>query len=377
MKVALLSDCYPPRLGGIETQVRDLGRQLLAAGHEVHVYTATVGSDGRRGRVDEIDDGVHVHRQTVWTPFGVPVNPLAPKALRGELSGFDVAHLHLGVVSPFAYDLTGVALDLGLPTVLTWHCVLDDASRVAYGAAGPIARWAARGARLTAVSSMAAARVAAVAGGAEVGVLPNGIDPQRWRPSTAGDGRNASDEVHLVSAIRLAPRKRVPALIRMLRAVRERVPASIPLRASIFGDGPAMPLARRLIGDDRWIDLAGRVPRDRLAREYAAADLYLSPARLEAFGIAALEARTAGLPVVALASSGTADFVGDGIEGLLAADDDGLITATTRLVTDDVLRQRITQHNRDRIPEQSWPQVVRMVEREYAAAQGGSGGGGG
>ena len=41
MRVALLSDCYPPRLGGIETQVRDLGRQLLAAGHEVHVYTAT------------------------------------------------------------------------------------------------------------------------------------------------------------------------------------------------------------------------------------------------------------------------------------------------------------------------------------------------
>ena len=209
MRVALLSDCYPPRLGGIETQVRDLGRQLAAAGHEVHVYTATVGSDGRRGRVDELDEGVHVHRQTVWTPFGVPVNPLAPKALRRELGGFDVAHLHLGVVSPFAYDLTGLALDLGLPTVLTWHCVLGDASRIAYGVAGPIARWAERGARLTAVSRMAATRVAAVAGGAEVGVLPNGIDPDRWRASTVADGRTASDAVHLVSAIPAQTRARV------------------------------------------------------------------------------------------------------------------------------------------------------------------------
>ena len=35
MKVALLSDCYPPRVGGIESQVSDLAHQLAAAGHEV------------------------------------------------------------------------------------------------------------------------------------------------------------------------------------------------------------------------------------------------------------------------------------------------------------------------------------------------------
>ena len=31
VKVAMLTDCYPPRLGGIESQVRDLSRQLVAA----------------------------------------------------------------------------------------------------------------------------------------------------------------------------------------------------------------------------------------------------------------------------------------------------------------------------------------------------------
>ena len=39
VKVALLTDCYLPRLGGIEVQMHDLGRHLVAAGHEVHAFT--------------------------------------------------------------------------------------------------------------------------------------------------------------------------------------------------------------------------------------------------------------------------------------------------------------------------------------------------
>ena len=47
----MLTDCYPPRLGGIESQVRDLSRQLVLAGHEVEVFTATTGPNGERGGV--------------------------------------------------------------------------------------------------------------------------------------------------------------------------------------------------------------------------------------------------------------------------------------------------------------------------------------
>ena len=46
MRVALISDCYLPRLGGIEVQVHDLALQLQSAGHEVTVITATDGGPG-------------------------------------------------------------------------------------------------------------------------------------------------------------------------------------------------------------------------------------------------------------------------------------------------------------------------------------------
>lgn len=366
MKIALLSDCYPPRLGGIETQVRDLGYRLAAAGHDVHVYTATVGADGVRGRVVAADGPVTVHRHTIWTPLGIPMNPLALKAIRPELRSFDVAHVHMGVISPFATDMAHLALELGLPTVLTWHCVLEPAAQRAYAALRLIPRFARAGAVLTAVSGMAADRVSRASGGLPVSVVPNGIDPARWR----GPGpERRGDAVRIVTALRFAPRKRVPALLRMLRAIRETVPARVRLAATLYGDGSLLPLARRRVADAGWITLPGRVARADLVRAYAESDLYLSPVRLEAFGVAALEARTAGLPVVAVAGSGVADFVGDGVEGLLAHDDAGLVAAVARLATDDDLRRRIAAHNHAVEPAQVWPRVVADVEAAYDRAR--------
>ena len=70
-----------------------------------------------------------------------------------------------------------------------------------------------------------------------------------------------------------------------------------------------------------WVELPGRLDAAELRDLYARADVYAAPAVLEAFGIATLEARTAGLPVVARAGTGVEEFVADGVEGLLASSD--------------------------------------------------------
>jgi len=117
-----------------------------------------------------------------------------------------------------------------------------------------------------------------------------------------------------------------------------------------------------------WVRLPGRVNRDELRRRYWQADLYLTPARLEAFGIAALEARTAGLPVLARTGTGVADFVEDGVHGVLAPDDEGLADALAKLVLDDRLRADMARHSATTAPRQSWPAVVGLVEAEYSRA---------
>ena len=142
------------------------------------------------------------------------------------------------------------------------------------------------------------------------------------------------------------------------------------MSATIFGDGPLRPIVEREITrrDLGWITLAGRVTRPELADAYAASHAFVSPTRLEAFGIAALEARTAGLPVVAVAGSGVEDFVREGIEGLFGATDKDLAAAVTRLATDRGLREQIREHNTVVAPTQAWPTVIEKVLAEYRRA---------
>ncbi|WP_460931755.1 glycosyltransferase [Phycicoccus ginsengisoli] len=378
MKVALLTDCYLPRLGGIEVQTHDLAAHLLARGHEVEVFTATPGPRGERYGVVQPVDGVPVHRMAIPLPFELPVNPLAPPEVRRRLrsGGFDVAHVHMGVVSPFATDLTRVALGLDLPTAVTWHCLMDRSAPL-FRVLGQARRWGARGAALSAVSSIAAANVSAVVGASvPVRVFPNGIDVAHWRApdpvaQLGGQGLDEPRLVRVVAAMRFASRKRPLAVLEVAHRARRLLPAAAPMSLTLFGEGPERRrleayVRRHDLGD--WVSLPGRVTREQLRDAYWESDVYLTPARLEAFGIAALEARTAGLPVVARRDTGVGDFVVDGVNGVLGNDDDDLARALARLVRDADLRRAIATTNRTQPPAQAWSAVAALAEQEYARA---------
>ena len=370
----MLSDCYLPRLGGIEVQVHDLAARLIGRGHEVVVFTATPGSRGERGGfVDQVDE-VAVHRLALRLPFELPVNPLAPGLLRQRLAsgGFDVAHVHMGVLSPFAVDCTRVAMDMGMPTAMTWHCMLGPFEPV-FRAAGYVRGWANRGVVMSAVSAVAAEPLQRVVGSAGiVNVLSNGIDVDLWAPSVGSvSARGSGDGVRVVSAMRLASRKRPLPLLRTMARVRELVPAATGIRLDVFGDGPDRGRLERFIAAHdmgSWVRMPGRVTRQELRERYAASDIFAAPAPLESFGIAALEARTVGLPVVGRSGSGVQEFVKDGLNGYLATDDEAMATSLARLVADDGLRESMTAYNRSTPPEQSWGRILDGAEAEYRRA---------
>ncbi|WP_307836041.1 glycosyltransferase family 4 protein [Phycicoccus sonneratiae] len=372
MKVALLSDCYPPRLGGIERQVHDLAHHLARAGHEVEVFTATTGPDGERhGARTAEEDGVLVHRMALPLPNGVPVNPFAPPEVRRRLDagGFDVAHAHLGVVSPFATDLVRTALAAGLPVAATFHCVIARSAPV-FRVVGHLGRWARRGVAFSAVSSMAAGRVRAAAGDVEVAVLNNGIDAAWWAPDRGAPPREAAAGVHVVTAMRLVSRKRPLALLGALHRARALLDPAVPLRATLAGEGPqrrAMEAFVRARGMD-WVSMPGRLDREGLRRLHHSGDLYVSTARLEAFGIAALEAHAAGLPVVAPRGTGVDDIVTDGVDGLLAPSDAGVAEAVARLAGDAGLREGMRAHLAAHPPRQDWTGTVAATLAEYRRA---------
>ena len=102
----------------------------------------------------------------------------------------------------------------------------------------------------------------------------------------------------------------------------------------IIGEGPERAsLEKYLRAHDLTdvVELVGRRTRDEIRTEFARADIFVAPANLESFGIAALEARCAGLPVVAKARTGIREFVANGREGLLAQSDRDMVDQLLRL----------------------------------------------
>lgn len=358
-----MSDCYLPRLGGIEVQVAELVRMQREAGHEVAVATATRG-----------EPLPGVRRIVAKLPFEIPAHPRGVSHLTRLMTAAppDVVHVHMGAVSPFAWQGVRAAVRIGLPVVVTVHSMWDPVTQALYRALRLAYGWQRWGLVGTTVSTAAAVPIRAVAGrGVPVHVISNGLDLSGWR--AAPPGERDDSEVRVVAVGRLAPRKQPVRLLRLLREARSRLSPEIRLRATVIGDGPARASMLRYLdrnGMSDWVELPGRLSRERIAETLAAADLFVAPAPRESFGLAALEARAAGLPVVARTQSGVADFVEDGVEGLLGSSFDGLVDAVVRLAGEPELRKAIAAHNRSAEPSVgSWPQVLDGFERCYRDAR--------
>jgi glycosyltransferase involved in cell wall biosynthesis len=359
-----VSDGYAPRLGGIERHVEDLAAHQADDGHRVTVVTTVPGAESGGAQVDVI-------RPEPGTAAGPTRmrHTWAPHAARLDvISSADVVHVHSSAVSPLAYLALATARRERVATVVTMHSLLATASPI-FRAADALLGWRADAVVWSAVSEAAARPLRRALGESRpVVVLPNAVDTQAWRIC-----RPPTDPHRVVIANvgRLSRRKRPAQLLRMLRRARSAVPAHIKLEAIIVGDGPMREGLERYVerhGLQEWVRLVGAATRQQIREFYADVDLYVAPAVLESFGIAALEARCAGLPVIARAQGGVADFVTHGEDGLLARDDASLTDALVRLATDPALRTSMRQHASSVLPPFDWTDVLPRTYAVYDCA---------
>lgn len=374
MRIAHVSDCYAPRTGGIESQVRALAERQWGAGADVRVITAT--PDDRASRsASEAGDALTVHRVTASLPFDLPVHPRTRREVGVVLDRdpVDVLHVHAGVVSPFAWGAMRAARDRGIPILVTVHSVWGPVARPGFAASESIARWGEWGVTLSAVSDLAAARIRrAVPRTGEVLVLPNGIDVAEWSPPPSRRVESKAGELRLVTVMRLAPRKRAIPLVRMIEGARRALRGSVEVTATIVGSGPMMERAQRAVaraGLGDAVSFTGRLDREGVRDVLWGSDVYVQPSVKESFGLAALEARTAGLPVVVRSQSGSTQFIRSGVEGLVADDDAGMVASLAQLGRDVDLRTRMAAHNRTVPPQETWPWVLEEVEQAYRLTQ--------
>lgn len=364
MRLLHVSDVYRPRVGGIEMFVEELAERQALAGHDVTVLS--LATDGAAPGVETTLGGVRIVRAPARAP--VPL-PFLPRGGEVDVRDFDRVHVHLSVVSPFSTRLAQAAGRAGVPTLATVHSMWDGREgwvRIV----GAIAGWSRWPVTWTAVSSAAAATMREVLGETTpITIVPNGVEVDWWR--AVAPVEEPGRPLTVVSVMRLAGRKRPLQLIDALAESRLAVPLERSLRLVLVGEGPLEDRLRarvQALGVDDWVDLVGSRTRSEIREIYRHADVYAAPSHQESFGLAALEARATGLPVVAMTHGGVGEFVRDGVEGLLCDDDQAMAAAITRLAVDDDLRGRITDHNRRRPPVHDWGRTLEGFERAYRLA---------
>ncbi len=365
MKVALVCDWFLPRQGGIELHLRDLALALRARDIDARIVTTTRGAD--------IVDGVPVHRvAAALSPIGgFAITPASIAALSDVFARerFDVVHAHASVVSPVAYGGALAGARAGLPTLLTFHSMLHR-SAFLLGASEALFGWSRQRIVLSAVSSVVAAQAARWIPDAGVAVLPNGIDTAFWRPRPTDTART-DGEIVFATAMRLSRKKRPATLLRAFATAARRVGGAPSMRLVIAGDGPdrvALERQAAELGIAQQVELTGQLSREELRARYAAAPVFVLPSERESFGIAALEARGAGLPVIAMLESGVRDFIRHGIDGLLVRDENELARAIARLALDAPFRTFVARHNAATPSAYDWRDVAALHAELYAAA---------
>lgn len=369
MRIVHVSDCYAPRTGGIETHLGELTRAQAALGHDVHVFTVERGSgDEIHGQV-EIENGVTVHRLGTMMPMHAPWNPAAgvmASRLLDELHP-DVVHAHAGIMCPLSMGTAKSAIARGLPVAITWHSMLDH-SRLALRPWARLTGWRQVPAALSAVSRIAADEVQRVYGG-DVAVLHDGIDQSKWSPAPTPPAD--PPPLRCVAAARLVPKKGLGALIGVMAEAADDLPRGA-IQLDIFGDGPDRPRLEQLIRQrhlEGIVRLRGRKSSDELAEEYRSAHVFCAPSRREAFGIAGLEARSAGLVLVARKGNGLEEFARDGVDSILVEDTRQLHRALTRLASDPARFREMSDEARRVTPDFSYERVGADTFGEYDRAR--------
>ena len=366
-KVAIVSDWYLPRIGGLELHLRDLARELNARGHEAHVITATPGPD-------ELD-GITVHRLDVPLMPGLDtirsrkaLRPLEALFVREQ---YDLVHAHTAL-SPLAIGATAVAKRLGIPSVMTEHSVLRGAGLALLSTLHKIWGWADWPDMLTAVSHYVAKDVRDVSGRKDVYVLPNGINPREWKShATARPPRGADEPLRVTTVMRFTKRKKPHAVVRAIPEINALLPDGVRPLFTLVGDGPERARVEREVkrlGVESQVELTGFRPRHEIREILARSSLFILPTSKEALSIATLEARCCGLPVVAMNHGGVGDLITNGKEGFLANTRAEFIARIAEVVRDERLRRRMSEATRRSLDWFAWDSVIAQHMHVYRLA---------
>jgi N-acetyl-alpha-D-glucosaminyl L-malate synthase BshA len=354
--------CYPT-YGGSGIVATELAMALAEGGDEVHVISYALPS-----RLSVLNPRILFHEVVTPTyplfdnfpPYSLALSTKMVEVARH--APLDVLHVHYAIPNAASAVMAReIVAPQPLPIVTTLHgtdvtLVGNDPNYL------ETTRWGVlQSDAVTAVSeSLRRATVEQLGISNDIEVVPNFIDPARYEQARNGPGArrwSRPGERLLLHISNFRPVKRVMDVI----GIFERVMRRVPSRLVLVGDGPDRGKVEQYCREHHIcgaITFIGSLPL--IEEVLVGADVFLLPSESESFGLAALEAMSCEVPVVATNAGGLPEVVVDGETGFLCpvGDVEAMAAATLRLLSDEDLRRRCGAAGRRRAVEQFRQDVI-------------------
>ena len=347
----LVTNDFPPKVGGIQSYLWELWRRLPA--DDVAVHT----TPHRDAAAFDADQAFAVTRGR--EPWLLPTRSVVRRVERladdhdAELVVWDPA-LPVGLAAP----------RLDRPYAVVLHGAEVTVPGRLPGSRALMRRVLRRASLVVCAGRYPAAEAERAAGcSLPTVVVPPGVDTGRFRPLDVAERASVRGELGLpvdaplvVSVSRLVPRKGMDTLVRAAARLRKVVPDVV---VAIAGSGRDRARLDGLVASTGApVRLLGRVPDELLPGLYGAGDVFSMLCRSrwggleqEGFGIVFVEAAAAGVPSVAGDSGGSAEAVADGETGLVVRRPDApalVADALAGLLADDDRRAEMGRNARRR-----------------------------
>jgi N-acetyl-alpha-D-glucosaminyl L-malate synthase BshA len=339
--------CYS-HFGGSGVVATELGLALARRGFEVHFIASRLPF-----RLRAYESNVFFHEVT---PAAYPVFEQTPYNLAlttkmvEVVENYDLDLLHVHYAMPFAASAY-LARQLLIPRRIGVVTTLHGTDITVVGvepAFFRVTQFSIESSdRVTAVSRFLKERAEATFGITRpIEVVYNFVDPNVFSPHRRTGLRLApADTRILMHASNFRPVKNIPVVVQVFAEVRKRLPAKLVM----VGDGPEKPAAEQLVrelGVQRDVLFLGN--QDCMEELLPLADVFLLPSSSESFGLVALEAMSAEVPVVASNAGGLPEVVDHGRTGFLHehAHVPGFVASVLKLLTDEKLRRTMGRRGR-------------------------------
>lgn len=362
-KIALISDWYFPKVGGIEYSMHTLAKTLTINGHEVSVITRSYPGVPEYS----IRDGVSVIR-IKGRPLPGQNHFLTPNVYKEIFSllkegDYEIVNPH-GLDSPIGMSALIASRKLGIPVVVTNHSLVGNTPySPLYYLAGKLLL---KNADAVIAVSSAVEKDSKLMTEKPIYRIFNGVDSED-KIIKVPFPVDTKGKIVIITVARMTKKKGVQNIVDLAPSL---LGKHKNLLFVMIGDGPLREKLERTVEESGLSGnfyFTGEVSREKVLGYLEQADIFALPSINEAFGISILEAMSKKVPVVAMNNSGVSDIITNGVNGYLADSLTEFSSYLDNLIETPALRNSFAREAIRGLSNYDWNRICEQTIKVYTS----------